>query len=158
MQINKKKDECNSKKYYLVFQGQTFNQEMEKGIIWAPLANKNNRDFHHWKRLEELKEGDIIFHCCNGYLCAYSVVQEAFKKGYFPGVESNDKKYELMGRLVKCQYNYLSIPLKLSNFRSEIKKINNYVYSPFNKDGNGNQGYLYPLSAEMADFFKRKCL
>lgn len=146
-----------NKRCYFVFQGETFGEELRAGIIWAPKQNKDGQDFHYWKRLEELKKGDIIFHCRNGIIEAVSVVSEKFTDGYFPNKLLSDDKYEMIGRLVKCDYFRSFRVCKIYDYREEIKRKNDFQYSPFNKNGLGNQGYLFQLNKDLADFFISKC-
>ena len=38
-------------------------------------------------------------------------------------------------------------------YKETIKKYCNVKYAPFDKDGNGNLGYLYDLSQDLARYF-----
>lgn len=60
---------------YFVFQGNTFEEESRGGYIWAPIFDSAKRKPHHWERLCDVKEGDIIFHGCGGYIKAVSVAK-----------------------------------------------------------------------------------
>lgn len=51
-----------------VNQGSTLSEELEEGIIWAPLVGKNGRSQYHWDTMDEVKKGDIILHYANGSL------------------------------------------------------------------------------------------
>lgn len=62
---------------YLVFQGDTFNEERTGQFIWVPKYTKDGRTMHHWDRLMDVREGDVIFHCSDGYIQAISRVKAA---------------------------------------------------------------------------------
>ena len=47
----------------------------------------------------------------------------------------------------------LSTPIKTSNYIEDIVRLCNTKYSPFNKYGTGNMGYLYEINREMAKIF-----
>ena len=51
---------------FFVFQGNTFDKEFNGGYIWAPISNKAGNKFHHWKKLLDVRAGDIILHGCDG--------------------------------------------------------------------------------------------
>ena len=61
---------------YLVFQGDTYEEERKGQFIWAPKYTKAGGTCHHWDRLIEVRPGDIIFHCSNGYIRALSIVKD----------------------------------------------------------------------------------
>ena len=58
---------------YLVFQGDTYNEERTGQFIWAPKFTKDGRTMHHWDRLMDVREGDVIFHCSDGSRYDYDV-------------------------------------------------------------------------------------
>lgn len=53
---------------YLVFQGDTYNEERTEQFIWAPEYTKDGRTMHHWDRLMDVRVGDVIFHSSDGYI------------------------------------------------------------------------------------------
>ena len=55
---------------FFVFQGSMYEEECRGGYIWAPIANKDGLSFHHWDRLMDIRQGDIIFHGCDGFVQA----------------------------------------------------------------------------------------
>lgn len=60
---------------FLVFQGSTFAKEYKGGYIWAPKYTQAGGTCHHWDRLLDVREGDIIFHCADGHIEAISVAK-----------------------------------------------------------------------------------
>lgn len=141
---------------YLVYQGKTFFTEIYHGIIWAPIQNSKGQTFHHWTRLKDLKIGDRIFHCVNGKIEAISTVEKETIIQQFPDKVLDDEKYEGKGYCVECNYVRYHKPLELYYYRDKTKKLGQYIYSPFNKNGEGCEGYLFPLCDELADLFDKE--
>ena len=47
-------------RYFLVFQGDTYDEEKQLSCLWAPKKNKSGNEVHHHKRLLEVNEGDRV--------------------------------------------------------------------------------------------------
>ena len=139
---------------YLVFQGDTYNEERTGQFIWAPKFTKDGRTMHHWDRLLDVREGDIIFHCSDGYIQAISRVKAAYEDSARPDHTIGDwTNWEKDGRRVDCDYHVLKYPLKHGAHKEKILEYCNVKYAPFDKDGNGNMGYLYDLNQSLAAYF-----
>lgn len=133
-------EKVHNKRFYFVFQGASYEEECSEGYIYAPKSGR-----HHWERLAELDIGDFIFHAAKGRIFAVSVAEG---KGY----DYKRSDYSGMGRRVDCIYCMLDRPLDTSIFRNEILTYTNQ-YSPFNKNGTGNQGYLFYINKILASIF-----
>ena len=138
---------------FYVFQGGTFDEESRGGYIWAPLSSKDGGAPHHWTRLLDVQPGDIIFHGYSGYVQAISVARGQCYECNQPEELRSEDQWELAGRRVDCEYIVLDNPIKTSNYREDILRLCNVKYAPFDKDGNGNMGYLYELNRELAQIF-----
>ena len=139
---------------YLVFQGGTYNEEMQGQFIWAPKYSKAGGTMHHWERLMDIREGDVIFHCSDGYIKAVSRAKGPCQESARPDLSmGNWEQWEKTGRRVDCDYHTLHVPLKHGDYKEEILKYCNVKYAPFDKDGNGNMGYLFDLNPDLASFF-----
>ena len=62
---------------FWVFQGKGYQAELMKGYLWAPMMDKSGNSPAHWTMLENVKEGDIIFHGVAGGILAISVAYSA---------------------------------------------------------------------------------
>lgn len=138
---------------FYVFQGGTFEEESRGGYIWAPLSSKDGGAPHHWTRLLDVQPGDIIFHGYSGYVQAISVARGQCYECNQPEELRSEDQWELAGRRVDCKYIVLDHPIKTSNYREDILRLCNVKYAPFDKDGNGNMGYLFDLNRELAQIF-----
>ena len=141
------------RKIFFVFQGNTFEKEYRGGYIWAPISDKNGQQPHHWTRLLDVCKGDIILHGCNGYIEAISVAREACFECKQPAELIAEGLWENEGRRVDCDYVKIKKPVKTSTFVGDIIRLNSAKYSPFNKNGNGNMGYLFEINRELAKIF-----
>lgn len=136
------------KSVYFVFQGGAFNSEMRAGYIQAPLESAGGFVPHHWERLAYLRAGDVILHCVGGVILAVSVV----KGVSYQATNHLGQKC----RRVDCDYHIFKNSLNLDNYRSEIiHYCANRQYQPFNKNGTGNQGYLFDINKDLAVLFLR---
>lgn len=139
---------------YLVFQGSNYNEEREGQFIWASKFTKDGKIMHHWERLTDLREGDVIFHSSDGYIRAVSRVKGACEDSVRPNSNTSDwTNRGKDGRRVDCEYHELETPLKHGSYKEKILEYCNMKYAPFDKDGNGNTGYLYDLNQKLAAFF-----
>ena len=142
---------------YLVFQGDTYNEERNGQFIWAPKFTIDGRAMHHWDRRLDVREGDIIFHCSDGYIQAISRVKTTCEDSARPDHTTGDwTNWEKDGRRVDCEYHVLKYPLKHGAHKEKILEYCNVKYAPFNREGNGNMGYLYDLDQNLAAYFIRE--
>lgn len=138
---------------FYVFQGGTFGGESRGGYIWAPISSKDGGMPHHWTRLLDVRPGDIIFHGYNAHVQAISVARGECYECVQPAELRTEDLWEQAGRRVDCEYIVLERPIKTADYRDDILRLCNVKYAPFDKDGNGNMGYLYELNRELAQIF-----
>lgn len=139
---------------YLVFQGDTYDEECRGQFIWAPKYTKSGGKCHHWDRLLDVRPGDIIFHCSNGYIRAISIAKGQCVDSARPEHTTYDwTQWKKNGRRVDCEYYVLEVPVKYGDHKETILKYCNVRYAPFDKDGNDNMGYLFDLDRRLAMYF-----
>ena len=138
---------------FFVFQGNTFEKDYQGGYIWAPISNKAGSPPHHWTRLLDVRKGDIILHGCDGYVQAISVARDACYDCAQPVELTVEDLWERDGRRVDCDYIRINNPIKTRHFVADILRLSRVKYSPFDKDGNGNMGYLFEINRELARIF-----
>ena len=135
---------------FYVFQGSTFEKEYHGGYIWAPLETASGMHIHHWDMLRNVRLGDVILHGVNGYVQAISVAKGSCYDCEQPVELRSEGSWGSQGRRINCDYTYIPNPIKTSAYRSTILKYCNVKYAPFDKEGNGNMGYLYSIDRRMA--------
>lgn len=138
---------------FFVFQNSTFDRELQGGYIWAPTANKAGYTFHYWDRLLDVRPGDVILHGYNAHVQAVSIAQFACYDCVQPQELRTEDSWDMDGRRVDCDYILLDNPIKTADYIGDILRLCNTKYSPFNKYGTGNQGYLFEINREMAKIF-----
>lgn len=143
---------------FFVFQGNTFNREYNGGYLWAPIANNTSTPPHHWTRLLEVREGDIILHGCNGYVQAISIAKGSCYECQQPKELAVEGLWGLQGRKVDCDYTYIDNPIKTSNYTLDITRLSQAKYSPFDRYGSGNMGYLFEINRELARIFIKETI
>lgn len=134
---------------FIVMQGQTYLEEKELGMIWARKQGSGGNLPHFWQRVKEVKEGDRILHYVKGNIVAISVAKTGCQTAPRPSSKQNHNERDEHGYLVELDYHELEVPV---NIRSKFDAILPHLpikYSPFQEDGNGNQGYLYPCNEEL---------
>lgn len=140
---------------FYVFQGSTYDRESRGGYIWAPTSNKEGQSFHHWDRLLDVRQGDIILHGCNGYIQAVSRARGECYACSQPAELRSEDMWDHDGRRVDCDYVEIKNPSKTGAFVDDILRLCNVKYAPFDRYGSGNMGYLYELNRELAQIFLR---
>ena len=137
----------NGRAIFFVFQNnKEFLNESKEGIIQAPHYDKGMNEPHHWVRLLNVKKGDVILHGVDGLVLAISEAEGLCYNFFY--------KDGRQGRKVDCKYQLLTTPLVTAKYKKEIIDFcPNYEYQPFNKNGTGNQGYLFDKCREIAKLF-----
>jgi hypothetical protein len=150
--------ELGKAKIFYVFQGQTFESEYKGGYIWAPKYSAGDRTCHHWDRLLDVREGDIILHGSNGLIKAVSFAKGSCYDEIIPKELEDGSTWESEGRRVDCEYSLIPNPIKTSDFKGDIIKYCNVKYAPFDKDGNGNMGYLFEIDYRLVNTFIKETI
>ncbi|SDN62774.1 hypothetical protein SAMN05443253_11541 [Bacillus sp. OK048] len=135
---------------YIVMQGHTYHEEKELGIIWSPQQDKGGNVPHSWHRMKEVQKGDRIFHYVKEFIVAISIATEDYKTAPKPSILQNHSNWNDEGYIVKLDYHELDVALYLKANLSEILSLLPIKYSPFQQNGDGNQGYLYLCNEELA--------
>lgn len=143
---------------FLVFQGNTFDAECKGGFIWAPKYNQAGGKCHHWDKLMDVREGDLIIHCAEGYIRAISIAKGSCYDAESPRELTEEQLWAKDGRMVDCEYIKVNEPIKHSEYKETILQYCNVKYAPFDKDGNGNMGYLFDIDRDLAKFFIEKTI
>ncbi len=137
------------------FQGIQYHNEFAGHYIFAG----KDPSVSHWARLRQVKEGDLIIHACGGEIKSVSIAKSGCYEAPRPTVHfgmafpENNKT----GLKVDTEYKPLLYTLPLSNYRTDIVRLQGAFIQgkgyPFNKNGNGNQGYLFSMNKGLIDFF-----
>lgn len=137
----------NGRAIFFVFQNnKEFQREFCEGAIEAPYYDKGMNEPHHWARLLNVRKGDLILHGVDGLVLAISEAKSTCYDFLY--------KDGRQGRKVDCEYHILEAPLVIAKYNKDITSYcPKYEYQPFNKNGTGNQGYLFDICKEIASIF-----
>jgi hypothetical protein len=132
-------------KYFVVFQGDTYREEKELSCLWAPIKDKAGKEQHHHKRLIEAQKGDRVIHIQNKLIKAISTIQNKAYECECPR-ELSRPNWLKEGRKINLRIIELDEFIDISTIFDKIKSHLPNIYSPFNKNGSGNQGYFYEIN------------
>lgn len=138
--------------YFIVFQNKTYYEEKVGGYLWAPKRSKSGRKIFHWSNMTKVKKGDIIFSIYKRKLMSVNIAKSNCIDANRPQALEDIDLWEKEGWLVKVEYNTLENPLNIDDNIEQILKLCPSKYSPFNKQGRGNEGYLFEISDELGHY------
>ncbi|MCO5994797.1 hypothetical protein [Actinoallomurus rhizosphaericola] len=134
--------------YWWVNQGESFKEELEEGILWAPIKTKDGRRPAHWTSMTEVRPGDTVIHYA-GRVAALSVVTTAAVAARRPA--QLPERWHEEGRLVRTAYREAFERISLGEVPLDWR-TGHPRRGPFYSDGRVQQGYLFPLD----DFFANR--
>ena len=138
---------------FLALMGEFYEPESRLGIIWAPLYDAGGNTLFHWDNVLKVREGDIIFHVSDGYIKAISRAGGSWVDCKCPFHKEEWGQLYIDGRKVDCEYTFLKNPIPVSDFIEENIRYSQVKYSPFDKNGEQNKGYLYDLDIHLASVY-----
>ena len=136
-------------RYFAVFQGTTYEEEKALSCLWAPKFGQNGQEFHHHKRLIEVNTGDRVIHLVKKRIVAISTVKAKAYDAEAPWLKDEKKPWLKDGRKVDVEIIELDDPINTDSIFDRVKNFLPEKYSPFNKDGGGNQGYFYEVGHQV---------
>ena len=140
---------------FIVFQNQTFDVESRGNYLWAPTSDARGVWCHYWRRLTQVRAGDIIFHCRGGEIQAVSVAQGSSYSQIAPSDPVYNLNWGKMGLQLDSDYSLILNTIHTSSYRAQIMATYpaGSHYAPFDKNGDGMQGYLFELDDTLANTF-----
>lgn len=139
-------------KFFLVFQNKTYTEERNGGYLWAPQENKSGRKFFHWTNMTKVTKGDVIFSSYKGKLVSISVATSDCLEHEKPSDFDEDELWLKQGWLVNLDYYDLENPINFKDYMDDILPMQADKYAPFDKNGDGNQGYLFEINSDLASY------
>ena len=137
-----------SMEYWWVNQGDSYKQERQGGYVWAPQRMRDGRTAGHHANVRRVSRGDIVIHYAKGAIRALGVAEEDGREGGRPA-ELQANRSETEGYFAPIQYWELEEPIELDELPIGLR--DGVEGGPFNVEGRVNQGYLFPLSEEVAE-------
>ncbi|MUK87771.1 AAA domain-containing protein [Ornithinibacillus sp. L9] len=141
-----KKKKSRKPSFWWVNQGKTHNQEKDGGYLWAPQKAKHGREVDHHKRLLEAKAGDIVLCYSAKEVRAIGIVKEQAFEAQKP-TEITSDEWQVNG--YKLALGYYELQPTIAKEEIPIQWRLDEL-GPFNRKGDINQGYFYPVSNTFA--------
>lgn len=138
---------------YFVFQGSTYENELSEGFIFAPYS-RSDRWIHHWERMNEVRRGDIILHCVNTEVLAVSQALGSEYQIDMPRWAGQWRQYGPKARCINIEVHEVLHPVSTKIYIHKNKEYcRDEKNPPFNKNGTGNQGYLFNCPKRLAALY-----
>jgi hypothetical protein len=135
--------------FWWVNQGHSYSEDQGYKFIWAPLERGDGANPpSHWKNIQLVKKGDVIF---NFARLAIQAISTASDKGYRYNQEF--KEWKERGIRVDIVRYPIDPTIPKRTIKQNIDLIKKALVDknhPFDKNGNIKQGYLYEFSLEAA--------
>ena len=144
----------NSRNYYWVNQGATWNVEREQSFLWAPILNKRKFKQYDWQLLKNMVPGDIVFSYTKQTksIRAVSMVQDTFRNLDRPKNFGEKTIWMKKGRAVDVTYIDIE-PIKVDKtLKNKICKYRKLFIDDrfiFNKNLHVREQYLFHLPHEL---------
>lgn len=135
-------------RFFLVFQGDTYEEEKLLSCLWAPKLDKGGNEQHHHKRLLDVNIGDQVIHLENRKIRAISKTKSKAYDCECPR-EFSRPAWPRDGRKIDLDLTEFDTPIDVDSIFDKIKDKLLEKYSPFQEDGRGNQGYFYEIGANV---------
>ena len=132
--------------YWWVNQLATGKQEIPGGYIWAP----DDHLIHH-KNVQRVLPGDILFSHVRGEIKHIGVAISGSYNENKPSEFTSANNWKNKGFRVDVDFEMINPKIILSSFVEEFVTELPKKYSPLNKNGKANQGYLYSIPKEAAN-------
>ena len=130
--------------FWWVCQGKTYKDARDSGYIYAPEKGENGATREHWRRVSDVRKGDIILHW-SGAIMAIGVAVEDAKLGPRPHSTNSDNLWDDIGYSCKIKYYEftpkISSPELTNDIREKVRETMP-VDGPFNVKLGCKQAYM----------------
>lgn len=143
--------------YWWVNHKQTRHHEVRGGYLWSPIRNADGRRNQSYDNMALVQPGDIVFSYADGQIGA--IGQAAASACLSPkptefGAIGDYWANE--GWLVDVQFSEALQPIRPKDHMTSIESLLPGIYSPIQRNGNGNQGiYLAAISDVLGELLIR---
>lgn len=131
--------------YWWVSQQEMYKDQRLGHYLWAPLNNESGASFFHWRNMEQVMPGDVVFSYINGTFPAVSVARsEPYEAKRPAGLNFPDGTDD--GRKIDVNYRDITPAPPVDPVRELLAPHLPKKQSPFYPDGKDYPGYLFALS------------
>lgn len=136
-------------KFFIAMQNELYEQQLSKQILSCPQNDVFGNILHYYARMIDLSMGDKVFHYTNGNVVAIGTVVK-------PTVSTLNETDNTFYFHAEIHYETICAPLHIRSYWEEIKQLLPAEYSPFQRNGHDNGGFLYPCDENLASLFMTK--
>jgi len=130
--------------YWWVSQQKLYKDQRLGHYLWAPLRNEARQSYFHWRNLEHVMPGDVLFSYVEGTFPAVAVARsEPYEAKRPPGLEFEEGTDR--GRKIDVNYRDITPPPGLDQVRELLAPHLPSKQSPLHPDGSDYAGYLFAL-------------
>lgn len=144
------------KEVYFVFQNKTYNEEYEKGYLWAPKHKKDGGETANWSLLKKVRKDDIIIHSVEQKIKAISIAKTDVYD--HPKPDELGESWETNGWRIDTNYINIANPIITKNHKNQIYDLQPEESGPFSKTKRGKQGYLYKGNHKLLNYILKESL
>ena len=137
--------------YWWVNQGDSFEEARELGALWAPLEDKGGNKQPSWESLDQVKQGDVVFHFAKKMVRGISLVTSESR---IAEIRIRDRgQWQDLGREIEVEAQDFDFTIDLDEIPLEFRVgSESGIDTPFDKNGKVKQGYLFKLPQQGAQF------
>lgn len=139
--------------HFIVMQSASHEEEISGGYMWSPQKNKANGINHAYERMTEVKKGDVTFSCYDKAIRAIGIATSDVYENDQPEELLQFQQWAKKGYKVNVDFTMLENPIIIAENWEEMKDFRPEKYSAFQKNGSGNQAYLFEAMPEWVDLF-----
>lgn len=134
--------------YWWVSQNKTFHHESTGGYLWAPLHDSRGNTPYHWKNMERIQAGDLIFSYVGRAVAAVSIALDRAHPGDQPAGFEAEGDWNAQGLRVPARYFVLPDPIPVKSLPGDLLALLKGEFRPLDVNGDGKQAYLFEVSPE----------
>jgi hypothetical protein len=143
--------------FWWVNQGGSYNTAMGKKFLQC--SNIEEMPFH-WESFRKVKKGDIFFNYAYKKIQGVSIAESDCYEEVDNKNEYKDKYGNLVRDVLRIDTKHFEFEnkIELSEIKKNIDEFSRLLgekFSPFNKNGEINQGYLYKINYDAAKLIRK---
>lgn len=130
--------------YWWVSQGQVFDEQRRGHYLWAPKDNGAGQSFFHWRNIQDVKPGDVVFSYVDQSFRAIGIAKTDPYAKQQPG-KTSLSDWGDQGWQVDVAYRDVAPSASLDGVRKLLTPLLPKKYAPLNGGGADYEGYLFAL-------------
>jgi hypothetical protein len=139
-----------------VNQGQTFEEAVRDGCLWAPIVDGRGRQLSHWTRMREVSVDDVIVHYSRGQIRGVSSARSVAVEAPRTMRRAGHDQWVDQGLQIAVDFSSLEsiVPLGGIPLHARLASLG-ITGAPFDKRGEVKVGYLFVLEGALLETILR---